>query len=71
MADPLALSLALAAAAIGAVALTRHGRHRKRTYRELAAGREALTAGRRPSLGTLPAPESLRADFERERIIRV
>lgn len=71
MADLLTLSLALAAAAIGAVALTRHGRHRKRTYRELAARREALTAGRRPSLATLPAPENLRADFERERIIRV
>jgi hypothetical protein len=43
MADPLRLSLSpLAAAAIGAVALNRYNRHRKRTYRELAARREAL-----------------------------
>jgi hypothetical protein len=47
----------LAAAAIGAVALNRYTRHRKRTYRELAARREALHRHAPACLALYHSPE--------------
>ena len=72
MAGLLTLSLVVpAAAAAGALVLTRHGRRRRETYRALAERRASLVGGREPRLQGLPDTQALHADFDRDRIVRV
>jgi len=53
------------------VTLSRHRRHRRALYRDLAESRSALANGFQPRIQTPLSPRELRATFDQERIIHV